>query len=116
MHRGTVKGKSACVAERSSFKVQSETHQAEGVIAMTPTYKRNLGLILIIINTGYLMFALVSGRMEGLGSLPGLFTGWHDVPTTFGRKPWSFIFGFVAHAACLAIGIKLFREAGKEGA
>jgi hypothetical protein len=60
---------------------------------------------------GYLPFALVTGRMEGLRSLPGLFSGWGDVPTTFNRKPYSFIFGFAAHAPCLVIGIKLIREA-----
>lgn len=83
---------------------------------MTPTYKRNLGLTLIVINVGYLLFALVTGRMEGLGSLPSLFSGWHDVPTTFARKPYSFVFGLAAHAACLAVGVKLVREATREGA
>lgn len=83
---------------------------------MTPTYKRNLGLIFIVINGAYLLFALFTGRMEGLGGLPDLFTNLHDVPTTFGRKPFAFIFGFVAHAAIILIGVKFLREGLKEGA
>jgi hypothetical protein len=83
---------------------------------MTPTYKRNLGLMLIVLNAGYLLFALVTGRMEGLGDLPSLFVGRHEVPTTFGNKPYSFLFGFAAHAARLAVGIKLLREGKREGA
>jgi hypothetical protein len=83
---------------------------------MTPRYKRNLGLTLIVINAGYLLYALVTGEMEGMGDLPGLFSGWGDVPTTLARKPGSFLFGFAAHAACLVIGIKQVREAAREGA
>jgi hypothetical protein len=82
--------------------------------AVTPAYKRNLGLIFIIINVGYLLFALFTGRMEGLGSLPDLFTNLHDVPTTLAGK--SFAFVFVAHAAIAVMGVKLLREALKEGA
>ena len=83
---------------------------------MTPTYKRNLGLVFIIINVGYLLFALFTGRMEGLGGLPDLFTNLHDVPTTLAGKPFAFVFGFVAHAAIAVMGAKLLREALKEGA
>ncbi len=82
---------------------------------MTPNYKRNLALILIVINAGYLLFALFTGRMEGLGGLPDLFTNLHDVPTTFARKPVSFVFGFAAHALILGMGIRFLREARKEG-
>lgn len=83
---------------------------------MTPTYKRNLGLIFILINGAYLLFALVTGRMEGLSAVVDLFTGLHDVPTTFARKPFAFLFGVVGHAAIILIGIKLMREAKSEGA
>lgn len=82
---------------------------------MTPTYKRNLGLIFIIINGGYLLFALVTGRMEGMSGLVDMFTGLHDVPTTLGRKPFAFLFGVIGHAAITLIGIKFLREGITEG-
>lgn len=83
---------------------------------MVPTYKRNLGLIFIIVNGGYLLFALVTGRMEGLSGAIDLFTGLHDVPTTLARKPFAFLFGVIGHAAITLIGIRFLREGVKEGA
>ncbi len=83
---------------------------------MTPTYKRNMGLVFITVNGAYLLFALVTGRMEGLSGLFDLFTGLHDVPTTLSRKPFAFLFGLVGHAAIILIGIKFLREGLREGA
>jgi hypothetical protein len=83
---------------------------------MTMTYKRNLGLGLIVINAGYLLFAVFTGRMEGLGGFIDMFTGLHDVPTTLAQKPFAFLFGAVGHAAITLIGIKFLREGIKDGA
>lgn len=83
---------------------------------MTPTYKRNFGLFFIIVNGAYLLFALFTGRMEGLSGAIDLFTSLHDVPTTFARKPFAFLFGVIGHAAITLIGIRFLREVMKEGA
>ena len=83
---------------------------------MTPTYKRNFGLVFIVINAGYLLFAMFTGHMAGLSGLPDLFTGLRDLPTTLARKPFAFIFGAVGHSAIVLIGIKFLREGLKEGA
>ena len=82
---------------------------------MTPTYKRNLGLIFIIVNGGYLLLVLVTGRMEGMSGVFDLFTGLHDVPTTLSRKPLAFLFGFFGHVVIALIGIKFLREGLREG-
>ena len=80
---------------------------------MTPTYKRNAGLIFMVLGAGQLLYALFTGHMEGVDSLSNLVTGQYSVPPTFADKPMVFLLGLAANLAFLGYGIKMFLESRK---
>ncbi len=83
---------------------------------MTPTYKRNAGILFMALGAGQLLYAVATGHMEGVDSLFNLITRQYSVPPTWSDKPLVFLLGLAANLAFLGYGIKLFLEARKAAA
>jgi hypothetical protein len=70
-----------------------------------------LGWFLLVLNLAYIGYALLTGRMEGLGEFFGWFTRSPNMPTTLGRKPVAFILGFIAHCGAAWVGWRMIQKA-----
>jgi hypothetical protein len=79
---------------------------------MTPTTKRKVGVVFMILGGGQLLFTLLTGRMEGVDGLFNMVTGQFGMPPTFADKPLVFLAGVALYGVLLVYGFTLFRDGG----